>query len=337
MILNLHPARKVFMKNLKPLNVEYFEVPEPLFGNNSFTVLTIDDDINNLKIIENHLKDNGYNAIFARDGNDGLKLFRENKDKIDVILLDKMMPNMNGIEFIKLARADSSLPKVPIIMQTAAADAASMQEGFKAGIFYYLTKPFEGEILLSIVQAAASDYLLHESVRKDVRKQKNTFGLIYKTELEFQNLEEAKSVAAMISNLFPDPERVILGLSEIMINAVEHGNLELGYDKKTELINNGKWEEEIIHRLSLEKNKNKKVQVLFEKNNERASVLITDRGKGFNWNEYMTISAERMSHNHGRGIAMANQISFDSMEYLGCGNSVRCSVNLKQNPDTHLA
>lgn len=57
-------------------------------------------------------------------------------------------------------------------------------------------------------------------------------------------------------------------------------------------------------------------------------LTIKDEGYGFNWRDYMEISPERATHSHGRGIALAKMMSFDRLEYLGCGNEVSCRVAL---------
>ena len=56
--------------------------------------------------------------------------------------------------------------------------------------------------------------------------------------------------------------------------------------------------------------------------------LVKDQGSGFDWNQYLEFDPQRAMHSHGRGIAMANSISFDDLKYRGCGNEVLITVNL---------
>ena len=78
----------------------------------------------------------------------------EKGDEVDLILLDRMMPHMDGMTFFdKLKRSD--FKDVPVVMISAMADANSVQEGKDAGIFGYITKPFERESLLQVIEEAS--------------------------------------------------------------------------------------------------------------------------------------------------------------------------------------
>ena len=68
-----------------------------------------------------------------------------------------MMPNLDGMEFLQRIKADSRFQDIPVVMQTAAAATDQIMQGFKAGVQYYLTKPYEDAILIGIVNAALQD------------------------------------------------------------------------------------------------------------------------------------------------------------------------------------
>jgi DNA-binding response OmpR family regulator len=74
------------------------------------------------------------------------------------ILLDRLMPQMDGIELLGKIKATLVLEQIPVIMVTATTDPASIQEGLDTGAYYYLIKPFEPKVLLSIVKAAVEQY-----------------------------------------------------------------------------------------------------------------------------------------------------------------------------------
>ena len=121
-------------------------------------------------------------------------------------------------------------------------------------------------------------------------------------------------------------EKVVTGLSELLINAVEHGNLAITYQEKSDLNKSGTLMDEIESRLGMDKYKSKIVDVEFKKSGANIEVSITDEGEGFDWKLYLEMSPDRMMDNHGRGIAMAGLLSFDGLDYLGCGNSVRATI-----------
>lgn len=146
--------------------------------------------------------------------------------------------------------------------------------------------------------------------------------------LSVRTLYDAKAAAFYLSNFYPEPERVLLGIHEIIINAVEHGNLGISYYEKSDLIESGRWMEEVEERLTQEHFMYKEVEIEFLIDNSEIKLRVKDQGEGFNWNEYMEISGVRARDKHGRGIALSKELSFDRLHYMGCGNEVNCVVEL---------
>jgi hypothetical protein len=87
------------------------------------------------------------------------------------------------------------------------------------------------------------------------------FAFLVKGEFHFQTLEEGSLLANAFAHACPKPEKVILGLSELFINAVEHGNLGISYHEKGELINTEQLIQEIARRQALKENRDKRVEV----------------------------------------------------------------------------
>jgi DNA-binding response OmpR family regulator/anti-sigma regulatory factor (Ser/Thr protein kinase) len=294
----------------------------------SYRVLVVDDEPMNLEILEDDLLDEGYEVVTAEDGQIAYDILQKD-DAFDVILLDRMMPNMNGMELISKIKSDKTkkVSRIPIIMQTAAAEKKQVVEGIQAGVYYYLTKPFESEVMLSIVRAAASDYAGYSKLRKEIDKYKPKLKLVRESYYEVKTLEDVRYLATFLANFFPDPERVIFGLSELLTNAVEHGNLGITYDQKTKMMRDNVWEEEVARLQELPKNSDKKVLVHFVKQDDYIALTIIDDGEGFNWRKYLNLDPERATDSHGRGIALTKSISFDDLEFQGDGNIVVCKVN----------
>ncbi|RED54269.1 ATP-binding protein [Aestuariispira insulae] len=145
-------------------------------------------------------------------------------------------------------------------------------------------------------------------------------------EFKVQTLSEAENVASAIANVCPDPVMAGLGLRELMINAIEHGNLGISHAEKAQLVREATWEQEIKRRLGLAENREKYVQVEFERRNDRIIVEIRDQGKGFDWRIYMDSVMNPSLKPHGRGISIATLIAFDSVEYKGRGNEVQVMI-----------
>lgn len=292
----------------------------------AYKILAVDDEINNLKLIKGFLAKSGYEVITAEDGVQAWEILEGSPTEIDLLLTDRMMPNMDGMELVAKVKQHPKLKNMPIIMQTASAHKEQIVEGFKAGVYYYLTKPFDSMVLVSIINAAIVDLQAKEQIYKEVVEFKKIQTLVERCNFCFSSLVDVRSLTVYLSNFFPEPDRVAMGISELLINAVEHGSLGITYDEKSELNNKGKWSEEVKIREELPENSNKKILVWHEKTDTEISLVIKDGGNGFNWKKYMELDAERATDNHGRGIAMSNKISFDTIEYRGNGNEVCCKV-----------
>lgn len=285
-------------------------------------ILIVDDEELNLLLIKEFLASVECRISIAHDGQEALDLLLANPSDFDVILLDRMMPNIDGIGVLVEIKQHSILKYCPVIMQTGMALSAEIMEGMAAGAYYYLTKPFDGDMLLSIIKAALRDRDTYVSLKEELNQFIRPIWTMRNGTFAFSNLEEVRELALLIAQTCPDPEKAILGLSEILINAIEHGNLAIGYDKKTQLINDGKWEEEVQHRLTLDNYKNKEAILSFKKDRAGIHITVKDEGIGFDWKQYLTITPDRANHSHGRGIAIAATVCFNKLEYRGNGNEV---------------
>ncbi|MGD8961591.1 MAG: response regulator, partial [Desulfobacterales bacterium] len=125
-------------------------------------ILIVDDNPANVEIFEMRLAANNYEIITASDGEAGLAMAKERLP--DLILLDIMMPKMDGIEVCRHLRADSSLPFMPIIMVTAKADSKDVVAGLEAGADEYLTKPVNHAALVARVKSMLRIKSLHDTV-----------------------------------------------------------------------------------------------------------------------------------------------------------------------------
>jgi CheY-like chemotaxis protein len=289
-------------------------------------VLAVDDEAFNLDIIQFALSRSGFDVICAEDGLEGLRSLEENPD-VEIIVLDRMMPNLDGMQFLATIKKDPRYSDIPVVMQTAAARSEEVLQGIEAGAYYYLTKPYEHAMLLGIVKSALHDAESKKQLKEEVKKYRSVIGLLEESRFRFRTLEEAKNLAYYVSACFPEPERAVYGLHELLINAVEHGNLGITYAEKSQLISSGEWNNEIERRLSRAENLSKYGTLIITLSEDHLKVLISDKGSGFNWHKYMEFSAERATDTHGRGIATARAFSFDTLEYLGCGNEVVVGVN----------
>ena len=114
------------------------------------TILIVDDEARMRKLIKDFLTKNKFKTLEAEDGEKAIDLFEENKNKIDLILLDVMMPKVDGWTVLREIRKDS---KVPVIMLTARGEEQDELFGFELGVDEYISKPFSPKILVARIDA----------------------------------------------------------------------------------------------------------------------------------------------------------------------------------------
>ena len=291
-------------------------------------ILVVEDNPINREIMLDNLGEAGYASEAVETGAEAWERLSADPNGYDAVLLDRMLPDMDGLELLRRAKSSASLCLLPIIMQTAMTASADIAEGLAAGAFYYLTKPFDARTLLAIVVAAIEDRQRYKALRREASEAARTIHLLRRAEFVFRTPDEVRGIAVLMANTCPDPGRVVLGLSELMLNAVEHGNLGIGYSEKSALIASGRIEEELERRLGLPEYRQREAYLEVVREPVEVRFRVRDQGAGFDWRTYLDFSPERAFDTHGRGIAMSRLISFDTLEYLGVGNEVVASVRL---------
>lgn len=291
-------------------------------------ILVVDDEPLNLDIIDEFLTGKGQDYIveMANDGVEAMEKLEADPNKYDTVLLDRMMPRMSGMEVLEKMSAHPGLKYIPVILQTAKVSEEDILEGLKAGAYYYLTKPFTSDILHSVVSTAVKDRGYNKALLASLNVTKSSIKLLKNAHFEFRSLDDVRSVSSLIACACEEPDKIAMGLSELMINAIEHGNLHIGYEEKSELRKQYKWESEIARRLALPENENAFASIDVVNGTDNVTFTITDQGKGFDWTDFMEFNTVRVMHNHGRGIAMANKLYFSKLEYQGKGNIVTVMV-----------
>lgn len=134
------------------------------------TILIVDDKSNNLQLLSEYLKNLNHKILIAQRGNKAIDITE--KVKPDLILLDIMMPGMDGFEVCRILKANPMTRHIPIIFMTALAEAHSKVEGFEAGAVDYLTKPVEESELLARLKTHLALADFHQSAAQDAAQRK---------------------------------------------------------------------------------------------------------------------------------------------------------------------
>lgn len=172
-------------------------------------ILVVDDESRMRKLIKDFLTVKNYQILEAEDGEKALKVFEENKKKISLILLDVMMPKLDGWSVLRQIRQTSN---VPIIMLTARGEEQDELFGFELGVDEYISKPFSPKILVARVEA------ILKRANSKIKNEKNYGGIAID--------KEGRTVTV-------DGKTLELSLREyeLLVYLIENENIALSRDK----------------------------------------------------------------------------------------------------------
>jgi len=115
-------------------------------------ILVVDDNPNIVKLLEYRLKANEYEVITAHDGEEALDKVRQMKP--DLMILDVVIPKIDGYKVLSILRADEQYKDIPVVMLTAHGQARDVEKGMELGAVSYITKPFKADVLLGVIKGA---------------------------------------------------------------------------------------------------------------------------------------------------------------------------------------
>jgi DNA-binding response OmpR family regulator len=115
-------------------------------------ILVVDDNPNIVKLLEHRLKANEYEVVTAHDGEDALDKVRQAKP--DLMILDVVIPKIDGYRVLSILRADEQYKDIPVVMLSAHGQAKDVEKGMELGAVSYITKPFKPEMLLGVIKEA---------------------------------------------------------------------------------------------------------------------------------------------------------------------------------------
>jgi CheY-like chemotaxis protein len=199
-------------------------------SNQDIKILIVDDDENNRFCAVRNLKRFiGYsNYAEADDGSSGLSYLEKNSD-VDIILLDRMMSGVNGLDMLKTMHEKLRYPDVEVIFQTGAVSKEEKKECLDAGSFFLLQKPYDDVCMAQLLHAVSLQIRVRRRIKKYMELQTEK---PFEVKFEFKTVEEAEKISAQLAMCFPNPEAAVEPVYELLINAIEHGNLGLGYETK---------------------------------------------------------------------------------------------------------
>ena len=293
-------------------------------------IMIVEDDRVSMLFLEKEMVKIGADVESVTDAEAAWALLKAAPKLTDILLLDRNLPNIDGLTLLKHLKASPDHRNIPVILQTVAETPEELREGMALGAFYYLTKPIDSQLLHTVISAALREVHLRQNLLAQIEQYETGFSCLRTAEFKFCTLAEAQALSGFLARMLPYSDAAITSLAALMINAVEHGNLDIGYELKAKLLATGHLEQEIKKRQATLPYKSRSVTVKYQSAPEGIYITIQDEGKGFDWNHYLDLDPRRGYGAHGRGIAQAKLSGIDHLSYNKEGNQVTIFIKHKE-------
>jgi CheY-like chemotaxis protein len=295
-------------------------------------ILVVDDEPINRLLINNYLRGGEYQLNTACDGQEAWEQLSAEPKGFDLVLLDIMMPRVDGWEVLRRIKTDPVMQAIPVVVQTALNCPQDVHRGIRSGAYHYLSKPYEKEMLRSVIAAGVRDSRRYRRLQDQVERVGRMLGLVRRAEFQFRTPEEGRELARTLASACPDPGRVVVGLAELLVNAVEHGNLAIDHRDRNRLLETNSMDQEVFRRLRLPEYRDRFVQVNYERDADEIRIHIRNQGEGWPGAGQGAADPRSGFDTQGRGILAAHRISFDELEFREPGNEVVAVIRI---PATH--
>jgi DNA-binding NarL/FixJ family response regulator len=291
--------------------------------NSKIKILLIDDEPLVREELGALLQDEGYEVITGADGEEGLALFQS--EKPDMVITDVRMPRKDGLSVAMTIRRED--PTVPVTVITGHGSETMAIEALRAGVTDFIKKPVRLEdlsaALLRMRAARRPAGLGFDELPPAVLLVESSW--TYKLE---NNIEAISPfVEVLLKRVASGMDRTSLselGLAvrELLLNAIEHGNLGLSYQEKSKALETGTLESLLQKRMMLPELARRRVTIKAHREDRRLAIHIIDEGNGFDWRSLPNpTDIAHLLSTHGRGVLLA-QLSVNKMTYNPKGNEV---------------
>lgn len=244
---------------------------------------------------------------------------------VDAVLL--RVPATDVLSELHLLKEDPWLRDVPVLVILPAYDDALVTACTRAGAFQCVVEPVSQELCDAVIEAARVAQLAARPLTLDPQQ-------IDKVALSFRTPSEAEGAARFLSAFCPQRARQELGIAELLLNAVEHGNLAIGGEHKARLLEANALQDEIFARLQDPRYASRRARVILRRFRDHVEICCEDEGEGFDWRRSTYASLDNICGPRGRGIALARKLAFDSLDYFGCGNRLAARVDFDRLVDS---
>ncbi|MCK5744990.1 MAG: hypothetical protein KAH44_02200, partial [Oricola sp.] len=222
----------------------------------------------------------------------------DTEDERTVLVADLIGFASGGLE----ALAEYAAGHAPTVLICDAGSEAQIPEALLDAAFFVLQAPAPKPTVTCIVEAAKKKAAQTQRVGRHYAALLETLKTAETAKFSFRTMAEAETLARFLAYAFPDRASAARGLTELLRNAVEHGNLEIGFREKARLIEDGMLQADIERRLKAPAYEGRVAEAVLARKPEGVYVVIADKGPGFAWSDFTKFSPDRAAYKNGRGI-----------------------------------
>ncbi|MGF1621974.1 MAG: hypothetical protein ACFCUR_15330 [Rhodomicrobiaceae bacterium] len=270
----------------------------------------------------------GYDAAYLRQELDAIAELNSWAETVSIIILDWRYEGAKDWMFADALADKATEIGLPVLTLTIADHAEDVRIASEAGLSTILSMPCR---LADLKRAL-------DCLGRRARRVKAAAGLglgeavmlLESCKFRFRTPEDVETLLPIVAKLFPDPERSVAGLAELMLNAIEHGNLEVGHERKAEWVARGVYQSELAKRLQTPPFSNRWAELIVNRREDGIMIVIMDEGCGFCWQDLIRGAGANetgaIARPCGDGLSRARLESFDDVRFNHIGNQVTAFV-----------
>jgi len=292
-------------------------------------VLVIEDESALRRMLADGLEQRGHQVLLAHNGADGLQVFE--KERPDIVLTDLRMPGKRGLDVLRHIKTIQ--PEAKVVIMTGYGSEETAIEALRGGAINYLKKPFTFRDLYEVIEKIAN--LKNREINTECVREETK---------QVVTGNEIDRVWSVVNQLIICAENICgtektqelgLGLYEIIINAIEHGNLAITFEEKCTAIKQNVYESLLRERVSDPIYATRRVTIDYRMIPGELHYTVADEGSGFDWQNTVRsgLSGDPLAP-CGRGLFLA-RIYLDRMEFNQKGNKVHLVTYGKGGQENH--
>ncbi len=272
--------------------------------------------------IDEQLQRLGFGLIHIREDLAALDDLDRYAANADAVLLDWRCEAEKSYQFADALARKCAEVGLPVLTLAASSRAHDIQLALEAGLSNLLSMPCQ----LADLKAAVETLGRHGRAAQEPASgdMDDAFTLLDNCRFRFRTPEDVDKLVPLIARMFPRPERAASGIAELMMNAIEHGNLEIGHERKADWVARRVYQNELLKRLHTPPYSTRWAEVIITRRADGVMIVIMDEGCGFCWQNFIGAADERKcaSDTEAGGIAKAQRDSFDDIRFNHLGNQV---------------